>query len=331
MPPNQSSNNSNESSKPSSGHNQHAAALKPVSSIKQFFSIFLRGIAMGAADVVPGVSGGTIAFITGIYARLIQALHSADKDFFALILRFNIVAAFRHIDGAFLLCLFLGIITSVFSLAHLIDYLLQTYPILVWATFFGLILASAIILFLQNVAYRTMPMIFLSLGIGLILLVANSPVKAIEPSLPVIFFAGMIAISAMLLPGLSGSFLLLMFGLYEPMLEAVKSFDLAFIFSFASGAIIGLMLFSRLIHWLLKHYYLNTLMLLIGMLLGSLYAIWPWRVMDGLVSDPVLPSTYALSQGLSTMFWQAVICAVLGIAFALAFELTRQRLSNQNA
>lgn len=294
---------------------------------------------MGAADVVPGVSGGTIAFITGIYGRLIQSLKSADLECVRLLCRLDFKAVWRRVDGGFLLTLMAGILTAIFSLAHGIDYLLDHHPILIWSVFFGLIASSAFILMLKNGQIKPAPCLFLALGIGVMVLISQGSFIQLPATLPFIFLAGVIAISAMLLPGLSGSFLLLMFGLYEPMLESVKALNLAVIASFGLGAVTGLLLFSRFIHWLLKHYYTHTLMLLTGLLLGSLYEIWPWKlvkegfikegIIEGSAKTPVLPGTFE-QYGQDAMLYAALGCMISAIVFVLLLEYISGRFSRED-
>lgn len=284
--------------------------------------IFLRGMAMGAADVVPGVSGGTIAFITGIYERFIKSLRSFDFQALRLLFKFEIKACWRHVDGNFILFLFAGVLTSIFSLAHSIDYLLDNYPILVWSLFLGLIAASAVLFSRKHGSLNPFSLVFLVVGIALVVLVARGPESNMNPGLLVVFGAGVIAISAMLLPGLSGSFLLVLMGLYEPLLEAVKGLEATFLLSFACGAVTGLVSFSHIIHWLLKHHPLNTMMFLIGLLYGSLYAIWPWRSADG--KSPVLPMGIVDSD---PMILPAFGCMILGILVVCAIEYGASRMA----
>ena len=284
---------------------------------------------MGAADVVPGVSGGTIALITGIYGRLIQSLKSADPECLKMLFRFQFADAWQRIDGSFLLTLIAGILTSVFTLAHGIDYLLDQHPILIWSVFFGIIFSSAISLLLKHGQLKSLPLIFLVSGVGLMMMISSSSFAQLDPSLPAVFLAGVIAISAMLLPGLSGSFLLLMLGLYEPTLEAVKAFDVAYLSSFTAGAIIGLLVFSRLIHWLLESFYVNTLMLLIGLLLGSLYEIWPWHLVQASSKVPVFPNTF-VQQGRDAMLYPALGCMIFAMAFVLLLDYVTRRFSRED-
>ncbi|MEQ9568404.1 MAG: DUF368 domain-containing protein, partial [Pseudomonadales bacterium] len=256
-------------------------------------AIYVRGIAMGTADIVPGVSGGTIAFITGIYPKLIKSLTAVDFESARMLLHFNMKGLWQRLDGTFLVILFAGILSAIFSLAHVISYLLDTHPILIWSVFFGLIAASAVTLLIREGVYQRSTLVSFFLGMALVLFISTMSAHQLSPSLPMVYLVGVIAISAMLLPGLSGSFLLLLFGMYEPTLEAVKSLDGAYLLSFALGAITGLVSFSHLISWLLRHHYGKTLMFLIGLLFGSLYAVWPWRSFYG-ENQAVWPSDFAI-------------------------------------
>ena len=293
-------------------------------------AIYIRGACMGAADVVPGVSGGTIAFITGIYPKLIDSLTAVDLQSLRLLLRFDIKALWQRFDGNFLVLLFAGILSAIFSLAHLISYLLDTYPILIWSVFFGLILASAITLLIREGIYQLPTLVSFLLGIALVLVISSMSVHQVSPGLPMVYLVGVIAISAMLLPGLSGSFLLLLFGMYEPTLEAVKTFNGAYLICFALGAATGLISFSHLIGWLLKHHYATTLMFLIGLLFGALYAVWPWRTFgDG--NQAIWPGDFALMA--DPMILPALACMILAGVAVLVIEYLASKFSveQQNA
>jgi putative membrane protein len=244
--------------------------------MKSYLQWIIKGMAMGAADVVPGVSGGTLAFILGIYQRLLAAISSINLAAVTLLARGKFAEVWRHIDGAFLLCLFSGILFSIFSLASVISYLLEQRPVPLWAFFNGLILASLPVL-VRSVSWSA-PRFGLFLvgalfGISISML---APVQ-LEPAAYMFFIAGAIAICAMILPGISGSFMLLIFGMYGPVMLAVTEFQLGILALFASGCIIGLMSFSRLLNWLLKHFHDATLALLTGVVVGALYRIWPWQ------------------------------------------------------
>ena len=238
-------------------------------------SIFARGVAMGAADIVPGVSGGTIALITGIYPTLLNALTSFDLTALRLVLRGDFAAAWRHVNGAFLLALVLGIGTSLVSLARLISWALHNYPEPLWGFFFGLILASALLLLTQLGRLRWPQFLALALGIGIALTIALMPGTGFVEGKAGVFLAGFIAICAMILPGISGSFILVLLGMYSSVLAALKGFDIVFLLIFALGAVSGLLCFSRFLQWLLTHYYRVTIALLTGFLFGSLAIVWP--------------------------------------------------------
>jgi putative membrane protein len=257
----------------------------------KWLKVYLSGVLMGAADVVPGVSGGTIAFILGVYERLINALSGVNKDSLCMLFKGNVKALWQHFDGAFLLSLGAGIVTSIFLLAGLITHLLLEYPSYLWSFFFGLILASAYFLIsqIEGFTHRHFAGLIVGIGIGssLSLLVPTQ----LNTSLIMVFFSGMIAICAMILPGISGSFLLLMMGMYGFILSAVKSVDLAVIATFAAGALIGLLSFSKILRYLLNHVRSMTLSVLTGVMLGALVKVWPWKVTDewALIGDKKYP------------------------------------------
>lgn len=239
--------------------------------------VYLRGVLMGAADIVPGVSGGTMAFITGIYDRLLDSIRSFDLRCLRLLWQRRFRDAWRHVDGGFLLALVLGICTSILSLARLISWLLAEYPVPLWAFFFGLILASGLVLLRQVPRWTPPRTVCLLLGLLVAAGIALSPAFAMAPGLPGIFVAGFIAICAMILPGISGSFILILLGMYGPVLSAVKNLQLDVMAVFALGAGLGLMCFSRILHWLLQRFHVATMALLTGFLFGSLLVVWPWK------------------------------------------------------
>jgi len=274
---------------------------------------------MGAADVVPGVSGGTIAFITGIYPRLIQSLTSFDASALQLLLKLRFRELFMHVDAGFLIALFAGIFTAVGTLSHGISYLLNAYPVALWAFFFGLILASALWMLRGISGFRMRDVIPVLVGVCLILLISTSGAVSVEPTLPMIFFAGCIAISALLLPGVSGSFILLLMGLYASTIDAIKSFDFIYLTVFALGAGVGFLGFSRVINWLLTRWYQPTLLFLIGLLLGSLYVVWPWKLVNGDFSKNILPATYSSQIGEDFLFF-AVLSALAGVVIVVVLE-----------
>jgi len=290
------------------------------------FGIYLRGMLMGAADIVPGVSGGTMAFITGIYDTLIDSIRAFDLACLRLVLRGQIKAAWRHVNGQFLLALALGIATSIVSLARVISWLLENHPVPLWAFFFGLILASALVLLRQVGKWTAARIVCLLVGAVIALTIALSPVVNMDIGMAGVFISGFVAICAMILPGISGSFILVLLGMYATVLGAVKSLDLAFIAVLGAGAVAGLLCFSRLLHWLLHHFHHATMALLTGFLFGSLAVVWPWkRVLEWVVDRhgdlkpaqqiPVSPAEYLTVSGQDP---QLLLCIAMMFAGFLA-------------
>ena len=287
--------------------------------------IFLRGLLMGAADIVPGVSGGTVAFITGIYDQLLDSLRAVDLEFLARLSRLDIAGAWQHINGRFLLALLLGIATSIFSLAQLVSWVLEHHPVPLWAFFFGLILASALVL-LREVDNWSVSKVLCLLSAGAVAVcIALSPVMSLEMGLAGVFLAGFLAVCAMILPGISGSFILVLLGMYSTTLVALKSLDLVFILVFVIGAGCGLLCFSRLLHWLLLRFHQGTMAVLTGFLFGSLLVVWPWkRVLEWVEGShgqlkpaqqfPVSPLDYQVYTGQDPQLWFCLSLMIAGFA-----------------
>ena len=301
--------------------------------------IYLRGIAMGAADLVPGVSGGTVALITGIYGRLISAIASVGIDMLSLVLRGRVAEAYKAIDGNFLFLLAAGIGTAIVGFAAILNWLLLHYPLPLWAAFSGLVLASAVSLVKQN--YRSWTFRDWSFFIiGVAIAVSVGLTQAIQmPLTPLgIFFAGSIAISAMILPGISGSFLLLLMGVYQPIIAAVVNLELVTLALFALGCGVGLIFFSKLLQRLLAVAEKATMATLFGFLLGSLVILWPWQITVSSVIDrhgdmravqtlPVSPIYYAEQAGDSML----LMCIGGFIAGVVAVRLLMPLSENQRA
>ena len=249
---------------------------------KDLVTTYIKGMAMGAADIVPGVSGGTIALIAGIYERLINAIGSIGPNLWQVYRRQGgikgLMDIWRHVDATFLLVLVLGIATSFATLSGFIKYLLDNQPLLIWSFFFGLVVATVGILLGEIKRWNVARAGLFIFGIVAAVGISSMPLITTEPSLPYVFFAGAIAICAMILPGISGSFILLLLGVYDRVLEAVHSFNLPIIFTLMAGMITGLLLFTRALKWLLSRYYQGTLALLTGFIAGSLVKVWPWKV-----------------------------------------------------
>ncbi|MFD2561565.1 DUF368 domain-containing protein [Aquimarina rubra] len=260
-------------------------------SLKDYLVISLKGIAMGAADVVPGVSGGTIAFISGIYEELISTINTLDFNFFKTWKKEGFSSAWSTYNLSFLFALFTGIAISILSLAKLIKWLLHNEPLLLWAFFFGLVLASILYIGKQITSWN--PKVFLSIIIAAVasyFLTIAEPIASPESSW-YLLFCGFIAIIAMILPGVSGAFILLILGAYETFIgilnqlrEGITSLDFDLLWEacykllfIGIGAITGLKLFSKVLNWMFNNHKNMTLALLTGFMIGSLNKLWPWK------------------------------------------------------
>ncbi len=321
----------------------------------------LKGMAMGIAEVIPGVSGGTIAFITGIYEKLIDSIKAFGPQLFTALREEGITGAWKSINGNFLLALLLGmafgIVVGVFGITHLLEH----YPILLWAFFFGLIIASAIYVARQVGRWSFVEILALLVGAVFAYWITIAIPAEGNTALWFVFLSGAIAISALLLPGISGSFILLLMGMYTfiiPTIKtALKTFDaqsLQVLVVFALGCLLGLATFSRVLSWTFKHFKTPTLALLTGFMIGSLNKIWPWRIPEQwlektasgeyfkpeiftyqayqstlaagnevklLVENNVAPSAFSAITGDGSYLLGAVICAILG--FVLVFIMER--------
>src|SRR5690606_6286108 len=241
------------------------------------FTITLKGMAMGAADVVPGVSGGTIAFITGIYQELIETISGVNLSLITVWKNEGFKAMWQKLNGPFILALFAGILISIFSLMRLVNYLLEEHPVHVWAFFFGLILASVWFVAKQIPKWNLKIIIGLIVGAAAAFYIISLPPMVGSSGDWFLFLAGAIAICAMILPGISGASILVLLGAYRPVLQAVNNFDIKTIIIFGMGAVVGLLSFARVLKWLFRHYTNITLAVLTGFIAGSLNKIWPWK------------------------------------------------------
>ena len=247
-------------------------------SLKEYVVISLKGMAMGAADVVPGVSGGTIAFISGIYEELLNSISSFNFSLINVFKNEGFKSVWIKVNGNFLVSLFVGILISVLSLAKLIESMLENQPIVIWSFFFGLVLASIIYIGKQITKWTKGSVLCLILGAILAFYITTlNPMVSANSSPWFLFLAGMIAICAMILPGISGSFILVLLGAYKPVLNALNTKDFVSIIIFLVGAVIGLLSFSRILKWLFSTYKNYTLATLTGFIIGSLNKIWPWK------------------------------------------------------
>jgi len=247
-------------------------------SLKEYVVISLKGMAMGAADVVPGVSGETIAFISGIYEELLNSISSFNFSLINVFKNEGFKSVWIKVNGNFLVSLFVGILISVLSLAKLIESMLENHPIVIWSFFFGLVLASIIYMGKQITKWTKGSFLCLILGAILAFYITTlNPMVSANSSPWFLFIAGMIAICAMILPGISGSFILVLLGAYKPVLNALNTKDFVSIIIFLVGAILGLLSFSRILKWLFSTYKNYTLATLTGFIIGSLNKIWPWK------------------------------------------------------
>ncbi|MCL1040496.1 MULTISPECIES: DUF368 domain-containing protein [Shewanella] len=297
----------------------------------KYLLTYFKGMAMGAADVVPGVSGGTIAFITGILHPLLDSIRKVNPSLLGMIRQQGIKAAFMHINGPFLLAVFGGILTSIFTLAKLITYMLHNHPIPVWSFFFGLILISVVHMLRQVNGFSVGRLLLFALGVAFAWgITVLHPIDMQMNTLNV-FIGGSIAICAMLLPGISGSFILLLLGLYTSVLGAAKSLDIPVLLTFASGCVFGLLSFSHLLSALLRKYHDATLIFLTGLMLGTLGKIWPWKQVLTWRENSAGEQVPLLEQNLSPMSFEQLtgqpsqlalaICAMLlGIALVGGLE-----------
>ncbi|MBL4625103.1 MAG: DUF368 domain-containing protein [Flavobacteriales bacterium] len=245
---------------------------------KDYLALVFKGVAMGAADVVPGVSGGTIAFISGIYEELLNSIKSINIDSIKVLLKGDIKGFWKSINGWFLVALFGGIGLSIISLAKIITHLLDTYPQLVWGFFFGLIIASVLFIGKSIKQFNFQSITALIIGAGIAYWITILEPSELETPLWFVFLSGAIAICAMILPGISGSFILLLMGMYSYVLGSIKDLNLLVLGVFGAGCATGLLGFSRILSWLLNKYNDIALAVLTGFMIGSLNKVWPWKI-----------------------------------------------------
>lgn len=298
----------------------------------EILTLFFKGALMGAADVVPGISGGTVAFITGIYERLLNSLEKLGPASIKILFCDGVVACWQYIDGTFLLAVFGGVLFSVFSMARLISYSLSAWPIPVWSFFFGLLMISAVLMLRKVSHWSFIRIAALVAGIGMAVLTGHAtPGISVQTEWYSFLWAGALAVCAMILPGISGSFILLLLGLYAPLLQAVTRFDFGILFVFVSGCVSGLLFFSHILSWLLSCYRQTTLAVLIGLMLGAIEKVWPWKqtltwkLADDGTKIPVqqvsvMPWQYESLTGQSPELVMAIALMVIAIIAVVIFE-----------
>lgn len=303
--------------------------------LKENLYLFFTGVCMGAADIVPGVSGGTMAFILGIYEELLDAIKSVNVRLLKLFLKFRIKDCFAHVPWKFMLVLGSGLLITLKLLAGVIHNVLgdSTGKMYLYAFFFGLVVTSIVILS-RHVKWGLIAAIaFVAGTVGAWFIVGLVPAE-MPHSTPVIFFSGMIAIMAMILPGISGSFILLILGQYAFVVEALKDLNIKVFVIFGAGAAIGLLGFARILSWLLNRYHAITLAALIGFMTGSLRKIWPFKDLENteFIKDrhgefvPIVePNRWPEISG--SECWISIALAVLGVVVILAMELIHKRMT----
>lgn len=295
-----------------------------------YIVITLKGMAMGVAELVPGVSGGTIAFVTGIYEEFITTINNVNFSTLKLFKQEGFKAFWNKLNGNFLIALLVGMLISILSLSKVISWLLETHPIPTWSFFFGLVLASVIFV-AKSINKWGMMVIFLFIaGTVCAFYITTLPPSTSTGSLPFIFFSGAIAICAMVLPGISGSFILVLLGSYKIVLEAVNDKNLNIILTFALGALFGILSFARLLKWMFTHYKDTTLAVLTGFILGSLNKIWPWKNITEIIS--IGKKEISIDQNISPFAFQgdnqlsfAIVAAVIGFSLIFILEKTASR------
>lgn len=300
-------------------------------SLKKYLLVGLKGIGMGAADVIPGVSGGTIAFMTGIYEELVGSINSINGTAVKLLFKGKFRDFWKHINGNFLISLVAGILISIMSLAKLMTYLLNYEPIPTWAFFFGLIVASSVFMLRDIKGWKGKDFVMLVLGIILGVVVCTLSPTQTPDALWFIFLSGAIAICAMILPGISGSFILLILGKYEFMLSTLTKIlsgegvllDFAVVLVFILGALVGILAFSKFLHWLLARYHRSTLLVLVGFIIGSLVKVWPWSDMETVREAQLLREGTLLEIDMQIPW--AIVWALVGAALVTFLEIMAHR------
>jgi putative membrane protein len=306
--------------------------------VQDYILLFIKGLCMGIADAVPGVSGGTIAFITGIYDELLHSLNAIDREAFKLLLKFQLAEFWKKINGNFLLTVSAGVITSLLLLIEVIFNLIVQYPVLVSSFFFGVIFASVALVLkeIKDWGYKPILSFLLSAVVGYFI-TTLSPVHT-PGNYWFLFVCGALSISSMIFPGISGAFILVLLSKYQFMVASVADLDLAAILVFALGGVAGLLAFARLITWVLDHYHHITVAVLAGFMLGSLNKVWPWRKaleyattrqgkQVAVYDKSILPWHFLSETGRDPQLFQAILMMALGVCIVIVTERIATRLN----
>lgn len=307
--------------------------------MKEYLLYIIKGIAVGVANIIPGVSGGTIALITGIFERLIDSIKSFGLDAIRLLLKGNWNAFAKKTDFYFLVSIFVGIGLAVVSLARLFDFLFKNYPVYVWAYFFGLVLASIYFVGKTIERWKWDVVLFFIMGTAIAVTLSLINPAAENRSFGYLFLSGAVAICSMILPGLSGSFVLILMGDYQLVaIHAINNRDLAVIIPFALGAIVGIIAFSHLLSWVFKRFKNQTIAILTGFILGSMIILWPWKTAEYLTNlqgdfifkhgrKVVLRYISVLPDHYDLQFWFTVLIMILGVVSIVVLELLANKKS----
>jgi len=294
--------------------------------LTQYVVIALKGMAMGIAELVPGVSGGTIAFVAGIYEELISSINNISPNTLGLWRKEGFKSFWQQLNGSFLIVLFIGMIISIFSFSKIISWLLEHEPIPLWSFFFGLVAASILVVAKAIKKWNFITVLLLLLGAAIAFGVTSLPPSQNTDSLIFLFFSGALAVCAMILPGISGSFILVLLGSYKTVLDAVDEKDFEILLIVTAGVIFGLLGFARLLKWMFDHYKNITLAVLTGFILGSLNKIWPWKKV--LESRTLGKKVIVIDENISPFSFEgdnqilmAILMGILG--FSLIFILEK--------
>ena len=297
------------------------------SGLRHYSIVALKGVGMGAANVVPGVSGGTIALMTGIFEELIDSLNTLmSPSSWKMLFSGKARDFWKYIHGNFMTALMTGVLVSIFSLAKVTTFLLINHPVQIWAFFFGLIIASSAIMLADVKNWRIGDVIYAVIGIMLGFVICTLSPTTTTDAYWFIFICGAVAMCTMILPGISGSFILLVMGKYYFIMQALSDLDIPVLIVFGVGAVLGLLAFSKFLHWLLKRAERPTMLVLIGFVIGSLIKVWPWYDKAALIKADGLNPAMPIPMG-AMHIPGAIIWCIVGVVFVIALEITGKKVS----
>jgi putative membrane protein len=302
----------------------------------RYLILYLKGMLMGAADLVPGVSGGTIALITGIYKELLESINSISLSNLKLWKQQGLKSVWGKINGPFLIAVFGGILSSILLLSRLLEWLIENHPLVLWSFFFGLLIASIIYLFRAELSFSMLNVLYVCFGAVISFLVTQLNGGANQSSLWYLFLSGFIGISAMILPGLSGAYILVVMGVYQTVLSNVRiAQDLIFNFDqtqfintasilgvFILGILVGIKVFAKFLSWLLNHYPQRSIAVLVGLMIGALHKVWPWQ---NTVADSVKESLAVLPHEYNGDPQILIVITWMLIGFGILFLIERRK------